>query len=96
METPHLLDNRQNPRLRIIISVCANAQVDFLIRRVLAVRPHQAEERVLGCLWDIGGGEERRAGGCRRHHVLSDGRQTLAGRREGTGSGIGTGTDTEP
>lgn len=91
---PYLLDNRQNPRLRIIVSIGTDAQIDLFIRCVLAVRPHQTEERVLGCLRDVGGGEDRRRRR-RRHDVLRDGGKTLTGGREcaGTGTGTGTGTD---
>ena len=46
----YLLDNRQDPRLRGIISVGADAQVDLLGRSVLAVLCHQPKKRVFRSL----------------------------------------------
>ena len=51
-ECTDLFDHGQHPWFRIIISVGANAQIDLLVRRVLAVRRHQAEQGVFRCLRD--------------------------------------------
>lgn len=46
----YLLDDRQHPWLRIVVTVCSNAQVNFLWIRVSAISGHQSEERVFWCL----------------------------------------------
>ncbi len=48
----HLTDNRQDPRLAIVVSVCSNAQVHLVLVRVSAVCCHHPEHRVFWCLWD--------------------------------------------
>lgn len=40
----HLLDRRQDPRLAVVISVCANAQVDLFVVRVSLVGGGQLED----------------------------------------------------
>lgn len=50
----YLLDDRQYPRLSTVVSVCTNAQVNLLVKAILAICGHQAEERVFGGLrYDI-------------------------------------------
>lgn len=56
-------DYRQDPWFGIIISICSDAQVDLLVKRVFLVRGHKAEERVFGCMgYDVrteGAGADR-------------------------------------
>jgi len=49
----YLLDHGQYPGLRIVVSVSANTQIDFLVELVPAVCCHQAEEGVLCSLWTV-------------------------------------------
>jgi len=55
----HLLHDRQNPRLRVVITVSADAQVNLLIGGIFAIGLHQAKERVLGGRRDGSRGEDR-------------------------------------
>ena len=43
----------QDPGFRVIVSVCANSQVNFLFEFILPVSGHQAKQGVLWRLWDI-------------------------------------------
>lgn len=54
----HLLHDRQNPGLRIVITVSADAQVNLLIGGVFAIGLHQAKKRVLGGRGDGSRGED--------------------------------------
>jgi len=47
----YLLDHWQYPRLSIVVSVGANAEIDLLVECVSAVCCHQAEEGVFCSLW---------------------------------------------
>lgn len=49
----YLLDYRQHPRLSSVVAVSSNSQVDFLVKVILPVSSHQAEERVFRRLGDI-------------------------------------------
>ena len=46
-----LLHHRQYPRLSIVISVCANSQIDFLLKCVFSVSSHQPKQ---GIFWSLG------------------------------------------
>lgn len=59
----YLLHDRQDPGLRIVVAVSADAQVDLLIGGVFAIGLHQTEKRVLGGSGHGGRGEDGRAGG---------------------------------
>ena len=48
----HQLDNRQNPRLRVVISVGSNAQIDLLGVFIATEGRHQPEQRVFRRLGD--------------------------------------------
>ena len=82
----HLLNNRQNPRLRIIIPISPNAQIDLLRILILPISSHEPEQRVLRRLGD----DVRREGrwvahfGCLRD-VGFDGLETVL---RGIGIGI--------
>ena len=56
----HLLHDRQNPGLRIVITVSADAQVNLLIGGVFAIGLHQAKERIFGGRGDGGRSEDGR------------------------------------
>lgn len=73
----YLLNNRQNPRLRIIIPISTDAQINFLVRGILTVGAHQSEE---GIFWGSGDsvGREDGGGGGGSHDVGSDGAETVA------------------
>ena len=43
----NLLDNRQHPRLRIIITISTNDQIDLLVGWILTISLGEAKERVL-------------------------------------------------
>lgn len=45
-----LLNDRQHPRLRIVVSVRSNTQVDLLLTAILSVCVHQAKEGIFWCL----------------------------------------------
>lgn len=47
------LNNWQDPGFRVVVSVCADSQIDFLFEVILLVSGHQAKQRVLWRLWDI-------------------------------------------
>jgi hypothetical protein len=55
----HLLDNRQNPRLRIIIPVRPNAQVYFFRICIRFICCHKAEEWIFRRLGDDVAGKRR-------------------------------------
>lgn len=65
---PYLLHNRQNPRLRIVIPVRADAQVDLLLGGILAIGLHQTKERVFGGGRHSGRSKDGGAGGT--HDVI--------------------------
>lgn len=71
----HLSHHRQNPRLRIVVSVGAYTEINFPIRSVLTKRSGQSKERILGCFGnDIGienGGIDR------AHDLRRDGQKTI-------------------
>lgn len=71
----HLSHHRQNPRLRIVVSVGAYTEINFPIRSVLTKRFGQSKERILGCFGnDIGienGGIDR------AHDLRRDGQKTI-------------------
>jgi hypothetical protein len=46
----YLLDYRQQPRLRIVVAIRTDAQVDLLVGLVFAVGSHEAEQRIFGGL----------------------------------------------
>ena len=48
----HLSDYGQDPRLRVVVSVGADSEVDLLIGRVEAICSRETEERILGGLGD--------------------------------------------
>ena len=74
----YLLDHRQNPGFRVVVSVGANAQVNFLWRVIPSVSSHQAEERVLWGLRDLALVEH---GGIAAFHMAFDTRKSLEWRR---------------
>lgn len=62
----YLLDDRQYPWLGIIAPVSTNAQVDLLVKAILAIGSHQTEERVLR---GLGYFILRKDGGVRASHM---------------------------
>lgn len=55
----YLLHDGQNPGFRIIVTVGTNAQINFLVRRVLTKSLHETEERIFGGSSHIGRGKNR-------------------------------------
>jgi hypothetical protein len=60
----YLLNNWQNPRLRVVVSVRTNTQVDFFVKSISSESCHQPEEGIFGSLrhgifWEDGGFELR-------------------------------------
>lgn len=43
----YLLHNRQNPRLRIIVPVGTNAQINLVLGGILAIGLHETEQGIL-------------------------------------------------
>ena len=76
MESEYLLDDRQHPRLCVVVSVSPNTQVDLHLKAILSVRTHQAKERIFGCLWHSLRREDSRIGAC---HVCSDSCKSVDG-----------------
>lgn len=56
----YLLHDGQNPRLRIVVPVSTDAQIDLLVGGVFTIGFHQAKERVFGGRGDGGRGEDGR------------------------------------
>lgn len=44
----YLLDNRENPRLRVVVAVGTNTQINLLIGGVFAIGLHKAKQRIFG------------------------------------------------
>lgn len=65
----YLLDHRQDPRLRIVVSISSNAEIYLFGLGVSSISGHEAKERILGCLRDGIGGE---AGGSWLRHVAGN------------------------
>lgn len=61
MKFAYLLNHRQDPWLCIVVSVRTDSQIDFLLKRIVAVRGHQPEERVFWCLRYPVRSEDRRS-----------------------------------
>lgn len=74
----YLLDHWQNPGFCVVVSIGANAQVNFQWRVIPSVSSHQAEERVLRGLRDLALVEY---GGIAAFHMAFDTRKPLKWRR---------------
>ena len=55
----YLLDHGKDPGFGIVISVCSDAQIDFLLERILPVGCHQPKKRVFWRLRNSIRGEDR-------------------------------------
>jgi hypothetical protein len=76
----HLLDNRQNPGLRIIVAVGTDAKIDLVLERVRLVGSDKAEQRV-------GRGQGNR-GECGGHCAMLVGVEVVLDRGETLGRSI--------
>lgn len=87
----NLLHDGKNPRLRVVVAISSDDQIDLLVRGVLAISLGEAEEGILRGRGHDGGGKDGGAG--RTHDVRGDrGKTGFRGgnerrRRRGSGSG---------
>jgi hypothetical protein len=58
----HLLHHGQNEWLRVVVTICADTQVNLLARVVSTIGSHQPEEGILWCERHGGGIEQRGRG----------------------------------
>jgi len=66
----YLFDNRQHPRLCIVISVGPNTEINLLIESILPISGHQPEQRVV---WGLRHIVRQKGCGRRRCHMVCDG-----------------------